>query len=119
MPALAHVPDGSVVFHWHGDTFALPPGTVPLDSSSACANQGFATPYGRVVGLQFHLEMREEDVRALVGHERLVEQFDEMERREVGEGAFGRLAAMAQDLEARYGQRGPPTPRTSVARSET
>jgi GMP synthase-like glutamine amidotransferase len=66
----AHVPEESVVFHWHGDTFALPPGTAPLASSSACANQGFATPGGRVVGLQFHLEMREEDVRALVAHGR-------------------------------------------------
>jgi hemerythrin-like domain-containing protein len=53
------------------------------------------------------------------GHERLLEQFDEMERREVGEGAFERFAAMAQELEAKYGHRGPPTPRTSVARPET
>jgi GMP synthase-like glutamine amidotransferase len=70
VPVFAHVPDGSVVFHWHGDTFAPPPGTVPLASSAACASQGFATPDGRVVGLQFHLEMREEDVRALVAQGR-------------------------------------------------
>lgn len=70
VPALAHMPDESVVFHWHGDTFAVPPGTVRCATSSACANQGFATPDGRVVGLQFHLEMREEDVRALVAHGR-------------------------------------------------
>ena len=36
------------------------------------------------------------------GHERLLEQFDEMERREVGEGAFERFAAMAQELETMY-----------------
>ncbi len=66
VPPFAHVPDESVVFHWHGDTFSLPPGTVPLASSAACANQGFTTDDGRVVGLQFHIEMRDEDVRALV-----------------------------------------------------
>jgi GMP synthase-like glutamine amidotransferase len=66
VPPLAHVGDESVVFHWHGDTFALPAGMVPLASSDACANQGFASPDGRVIGLQFHLEMRDADVRALV-----------------------------------------------------
>jgi GMP synthase-like glutamine amidotransferase len=68
LPPFAHVPDESVVLHWHGDTFALPPGTVPLGSSEACPNQGFASPDGRAVGLQFHLEMRDEDVHELVRH---------------------------------------------------
>ena len=62
----AHVPDESIVFHWHGDTFDLPAGMVPLASSDACASQGYASPEGRVIGLQFHLEMRGEDVHALV-----------------------------------------------------
>jgi GMP synthase-like glutamine amidotransferase len=70
VPTLTHVPEESVVFHWHGDTFSVPAGTVPLASSAACANQGFATPDGRMIGLQFHLEMRDEDVRALVAHGR-------------------------------------------------
>jgi hemerythrin-like domain-containing protein len=35
------------------------------------------------------------------GHERLLEQFDEMERREVGEGAFEQFAALAQEIETR------------------
>jgi GMP synthase-like glutamine amidotransferase len=70
VPGLAHVPDESVVFHWHGDTFELPPGTLLLASSAACPNQGFATPDGRAVGLQFHIEMRDEDVRAIVAHGR-------------------------------------------------
>lgn len=65
-----HVPDESVVFHWHGDTFSLPPGTVRVASSAACANQGFTSPDGRTVGLQFHLEMRDEDVRMLFAHGR-------------------------------------------------
>jgi GMP synthase-like glutamine amidotransferase len=65
VPGFAHVPDEAVVFHWHGDTFAVPAGTVPLASSAACPNQGYATADGRVVGLQFHLEMRAGDVRRL------------------------------------------------------
>jgi GMP synthase-like glutamine amidotransferase len=74
VPPFAHVPDETIVFHWHGDTFALPAGTVPLAASEACAHQGFASPDGRVVGLQFHLEMREEDVHELVlrGRDELV-----------------------------------------------
>ena len=47
------------------------------------------------------------------GHERLLQQFDEMERREVGEGAFERFAAMAQELETKY----PPRPRAEGTRS--
>jgi GMP synthase-like glutamine amidotransferase len=66
VPPFAHVPDETVVFHWHGDTFALPAGMAPLGTSDACANQGFASPEGRVIGLQFHLEMREADVLPLV-----------------------------------------------------
>jgi len=43
-------------------------------------------------------------------HVRLLEEFDEMERREVGEDAFARFAAVAQELETRYGRRGVTTP---------
>ena len=70
VPPFAHVPEETVAFHWHGDTFALPPGTVPLATSEACPRQGFASPDGRAVGLQFHLEVRDEDVRELVLHAR-------------------------------------------------
>lgn len=42
-------------FHWHADTFDLPPGAIPVARSDACRNQGFALGE-RVLGLQFHLE---------------------------------------------------------------
>ena len=43
------------VFHWHGDTFSIPEGAIPVASSQACSNQGFLYN-GRVLALQFHLE---------------------------------------------------------------
>jgi GMP synthase-like glutamine amidotransferase len=65
LPGFGDVPERVTVFHWHGDTFGLPEGMVFLASSDGCANQGFASPDGRVIGLQFHLEMRDSDVRTL------------------------------------------------------
>lgn len=65
------IPDTLTVFHWHGDTFDLPEGAVPLASSAACKNQGFIYN-GRVVALQFHMETTVESMEALIencGHE--------------------------------------------------
>ena len=52
------------VFHWHGDTFAIPANAEHLSRSPACENQAFL--FGdRVLGLQFHLEVTDEGVSAL------------------------------------------------------
>jgi GMP synthase (glutamine-hydrolysing) len=57
----AAFPAELTVFHWHGDTFTLPPGATRIAESEACANQGFVAG-DRVVGLQFHIEVTPESV---------------------------------------------------------
>jgi GMP synthase (glutamine-hydrolysing) len=54
-PVLAPLGEGAPVFHWHSDTFTLPPGAVHLASSAQTRNQAFRI--GRAVyGIQFHFE---------------------------------------------------------------
>lgn len=55
------------VFHWHGDTFALPPGALHLASSQGCANQAYVFQE-RVYGFQFHLETTPASAQALIEH---------------------------------------------------
>lgn len=54
-----------LAFHWHGDTFAIPPGAIPVASSEACSNQAFVLNE-RVIGLQFHIETTPESAALLV-----------------------------------------------------
>jgi GMP synthase-like glutamine amidotransferase len=44
------------VFHWHGETFDLPPGAELLASSALCRHQAFRVK-SFIYGLQFHLEV--------------------------------------------------------------
>jgi GMP synthase-like glutamine amidotransferase len=62
----ADFPDSLTVLHWHGDTFAIPPGATHAASSQACPHQAFALDDGRLVGLQFHLEETQDSLAALV-----------------------------------------------------
>lgn len=55
------------VFHWHGETFDLPPGVVRLATSDGCKNQAFQLGQS-VIGLQFHLETTPASARKLVAH---------------------------------------------------
>ena len=61
------LPNEFDVFHWHGDTFAIPNGATPFASSKACKNQGFIIDK-RVLGLQFHLETTPESASDLTIH---------------------------------------------------
>jgi GMP synthase-like glutamine amidotransferase len=50
------------VFHWHGDTFDLPPGAALLASSARYKNQAFS--FGKkIYGFQFHVEVTREMIR--------------------------------------------------------
>jgi GMP synthase-like glutamine amidotransferase len=52
---------GFETFHWHGETFSIPPDAVRLLESAHCANQAYAL--GKVFGMQCHVEMTEEMIR--------------------------------------------------------
>jgi len=51
-------------FQWHGETFSIPPGATRVLENAHCANQAFAI--GRHFGMQCHVEMTEELIRAWV-----------------------------------------------------
>ncbi len=61
------IPNNMPVFHWHGDTFAIPTDAIPLAASAACQNQGFIYR-DSVLGLQFHLEATAAWAQRLIAH---------------------------------------------------
>jgi GMP synthase-like glutamine amidotransferase len=63
------IPESILAFHWHGETFDLPPGAVRLARSDGCENQAFALGR-RALGVQFHLETTPAAARALIEHAR-------------------------------------------------
>lgn len=55
-PLFSSLDSPESIFHWHSDTWDLPPGAALLASSDACPNQAFRA--GRLTyGFQFHLEV--------------------------------------------------------------
>ena len=66
-PLFARFPQQVPAFHWHGDTFSIPPGAVRLAASDGCDNQAFR--YGRnVVALQFHWDYSLRSVETMIRH---------------------------------------------------
>lgn len=65
-PAFRRLPQELIAFHWHGDTFSIPPNARKLASSEACDNQAFEI--NRAIGLQFHLESTQESIEKLIAN---------------------------------------------------
>lgn len=63
----AGFPKSFVPFHWHGDTFEIPPDAQPIATSEACENQAYERD-GRIVAIQFHLEVTAADARSWFEH---------------------------------------------------
>lgn len=63
-PVFRVLPEEFVAFHWHGDTFDIPPGAIRTAESQACRNQAFVI--GKAVGLQFHLESSMDSIDHLI-----------------------------------------------------
>jgi len=72
-PLFAAFPRCFVPFHWHGDTFSIPPGAARIAWSEACVNQAFV--WRKAVGLQFHLEYSAVSIQRMIheGGEELVD----------------------------------------------
>ncbi|HOV73256.1 MAG TPA: type 1 glutamine amidotransferase [Candidatus Hydrogenedentes bacterium] len=87
-------------FHWHGETFDIPPGAIHTAASEACAHQAFS--YGRhVAGLQFHLEYTADGIEAMLencGHE--IQPAPFIQSREAIRAGSAAVAEMGGHLEA-------------------
>jgi GMP synthase-like glutamine amidotransferase len=59
---LAGIEFPTELFHWHGETFALPRGVTPLLQSAFCRNQAYAS--NNILALQCHVEMEPAMVNA-------------------------------------------------------
>jgi GMP synthase-like glutamine amidotransferase len=55
------------VFHWHGETFSVPPGAVRILESAHCTNQAYIVD-NRHIGMQCHVEMTPSMIRAWCAH---------------------------------------------------
>ena len=53
-----NAPQQFLSFHWHGETFSIPPGATRILESLHCANQAYAM--GKHLGMQCHVEMTRE-----------------------------------------------------------
>ncbi|MDO8596343.1 MAG: type 1 glutamine amidotransferase, partial [Sulfuricaulis sp.] len=82
------------VYHWHGETFSIPPGATRILSSRDCANQAFVL--GKTLGFQCHIEMTADMVRewARVGADEITPVCATVQNG----------AAMTADLDARVPQ---------------
>lgn len=91
LPLTETLPDEFITFHWHGDTFDLPPGALHLFATSICPNQGFLLNE-QVAGLQFHMEATPA----------LVQQMAKYGQEELVTAPYIQTSGQMQELSARY-----------------
>ena len=66
-PLMQALPNEFISFHWHGDTFDLPPKAAHLLETDGCPHQAFLYD-NRVMGLQFHMEAIPDLVASMTEH---------------------------------------------------
>ncbi len=99
---LFQFPKKTKVFHWHGETFDLPPEATRLARSAGCENQAFQIG-SKVMGLQFHLETTPESAESLIANcrnELVAGRFiqSEEELRKVPASAYARVNALMAEV---------------------
>lgn len=62
---IPEIPEKLMALHWHEEMFEIPKEAELLFSSDLLKNQGFVMNH-RVIGLQFHFEPQEDDVKEIV-----------------------------------------------------
>jgi GMP synthase-like glutamine amidotransferase len=94
--------DAIEFFQWHGDTFDVPPTGLRLLSGAWCANQAFILPRKGFdhIGMQFHIEMTPELVRAWAADPMALREY-ERERARTGGPAVQSPQQMVEDLAPR------------------
>ena len=97
--------DSFEAFHWHGETFSLPPGATRILKSVYCENQAFIL--GDNLGMQCHVEMTEAMIRLWSRHwaeENATPGPSVLTPQDIGENIHARIAAMRVVADRLYGR---------------
>ena len=99
----------TTVFHWHGETFDLPPEAILLAESDGCKHQAFEFRES-IYGFQFHLEVTPDTVEKMIlncGHEltqgRYIQTADEI--RKLTDQYYGNANKLLEKILARITRR--------------